>query len=134
MTAIDMELKQTNEYHMFREVSEHELPAGYKRIPYQIIFDVKFDLRRKARLVKGGHQTNPPKEDIYSGVVGMDTVRLGFLLIAAINHLDICAAVIGNAFLYGKRREKVYIVAGQEFQNHGANLIIDKGLYGLRSS
>mgnify|MGYP000857273362 FL=1 len=97
-TAIDMELKQINEYNTFREVSEHELPAGYKRIPYQIIFDVKFDLRRKARLVAGGHRTDPPKEDIYSGVVGMDTVRMGFL-IAAINHLDICAADIGNAFL-----------------------------------
>ena len=58
---------------------------------------------------------------------------MGFL-IAAINHLDICAADIGNAFLCGKTREKVYIVAGQEFQNPGANLIIEKGLYGLRNT
>ena len=64
-TAIDMELKQINEYNTFREVSEHELPTGYKRIPYQIIFDVKFDLRRKARLVAGGHRTDPPKEVTY---------------------------------------------------------------------
>ena len=57
----------------------------------------------------------------------MDTVHMGFL-IAAINHLDICAADIGNAFLvYGKTREKVYIVAGQELQNPGANLIIERG-------
>ena len=76
-----------------------------------MVFDVKFDLRRKARLVLGGNWTEPPKEDIYSGVVGMDTIRLGFQ-IAAMNGLKVCAADVGNAFLYGKTREKVYIVAG----------------------
>ena len=99
-----------------------------------MIFDVKFDLRRKARLVAGGHLTSPPKEDIYSGVVGMEAVRLGFLL-ASLNNLDVCAADIGNAFLYGKTQEKVYIVAGPEFGPlQGKPLLIDKGLYGLRTS
>ena len=51
----------------------------YKQIPYNIIFDVKFDLRHKARLVAGGHKTDPPREDIYSGVVGRETIKLGFL-------------------------------------------------------
>jgi hypothetical protein len=62
------------------------------------------------------------------------TVRLGYM-IAALNGLLVCAADIGNAFLYGKTREKVYIVAGKEFDDlTGTPMIIDRGLYGLRSS
>jgi len=75
-----------------------------------------------------------PKEDIFSRVVGMETIHVGFLL-AAMNGLDICAADIRNAFLYGHTKEKVYIIARKEFGKlSGEPLIIDKGLYGLRSS
>lgn len=78
--------------------------------------------------------TETPREDIYSGVVGIETVRLGFLL-ASMNDLKICAADVGNAFLYGKTRETVFIIAGPEFGEHaGKRLVIDKGLYGLKSS
>jgi hypothetical protein len=67
--------------------------------------------------------------------VDISSVRLGFL-IAALNDLQTCAADIGNAFLYGRTREKVYIRAGREFgpTNVGRILIVDKSLYGLRTS
>jgi len=79
--AIETELKQINDYETFRVLENHELmPIGYKRIPYHCVFDVKFDGRRKCRLVAGGHRTDPPKEDIFSGVVSMEAVRLGFIL------------------------------------------------------
>jgi hypothetical protein len=62
-------------------------------------------------------------------------VRLGFL-IAELNGLQVCAADIGNAFLYGRTREKVFIKAGREFgpELDGQPLIVDKSLYGLRTS
>ena len=64
----------------------------------------------------------------------MSTIRMAFLL-AAMNNLSACAADIGNAFLYGSTRERVYVIAGPEFGDlAGKKLIIDKGLYGLRSS
>ena len=133
--AMKKELDQINEYKTFLKVdSDTKLPTDFQRIPYHFVFDCKFDLRRKARLVAGGNWTDTPKEDIYSGVVGMDTIRLGFT-VAAMNDLQVCAADIGNAFLYGKTREKVYIIAGPEFgELQGQRLIIDKGLYGLKSS
>ncbi len=65
-------------------------------------------------LVAGGHRTDPPKEDTYSGVVTMEAVRLGFML-AQTNSLLVCAGDVGNAFLYGKTKEKVYVIAGPEF-------------------
>ena len=42
---------------------------------------------------------------------------------------------IGNAYLEAKTQEKVYIIAGPEFQElEGHILVIIKALYGLRSS
>jgi hypothetical protein len=43
-----------------------------------MVFDDKYDLRQKTRLVAGGNFTVNNREDIYSGVVRMDTVRIGF--------------------------------------------------------
>jgi hypothetical protein len=43
-----------------------------------MVFDVKYDLIHKARLVAGGNWTVNDKEDICSEVVRMDTVRIGF--------------------------------------------------------
>jgi Reverse transcriptase (RNA-dependent DNA polymerase) len=65
----------------------------------------------------------------------MDTVRMGFSL-GELNGLSCCACDIGNAFLYGKTKEKFYITAGPEFGTTlcGKNLIINNSLYGLKTS
>ena len=103
-------------------------------LPYYLIVYVKFDGRRQCRLVASGHRTpDVPQEEVYSGVVAMETIRLAFL-IAALNGLQVCAADVLTAFLYGKTREKVYVIAGPEFGEHaGKRMIIDKGLYGLKT-
>jgi hypothetical protein len=64
----------------------------------------------------------------------MDTVRTGFFS-GELYGLSRCACDIGNAFLYGKTKEKVYITAGSDFGTklHGKSLIIDKSLYGLKT-
>jgi Reverse transcriptase (RNA-dependent DNA polymerase) len=134
--AIKKELAQLEEYNTFSELADDvDLAETFKEFPYQFDFDVKFDLRKKARLVSGGHQTDPPTEDIYSGAVEFMTVRLCFL-IASMNGLLICAADIGNAYLHGPTREEVFIIAGREFGAHrvGKRILIVGGLYGLRSS
>jgi hypothetical protein len=65
----------------------------------------------------------------------MDTVRIGIFL-GELYGLSCCACDIGNAFLHGKTKEKVYITADPEFgiDLHGKNLIIAKSLYGLKTS
>ena len=62
-----------------------------------MVFDVKFDLRRKVRLVVGGDHQTGPKDESYSGVVSLTTIRILFLL-ATMNKLHLWAADIGNAF------------------------------------
>jgi hypothetical protein len=65
----------------------------------------------------------------------MATVRTEFFL-GELYGVSCCACDIVNAFLYGKIKEKVYIIAGPEFRAtlHGKILIIDKSLYGLKTS
>ena len=50
--------------------------------------------------------------------------------------LLICTGDVGNAFLYGKTRKQVYVIAGMEFgpKIAGKNTIIFKSLYGFKTS
>jgi hypothetical protein len=125
---MQIEIDQLHAHKFFFVLEEQQhVPYGYKRIPYHCIYNAKFDGRCKCRLVAGGHITDPPTEDIFSGVVSMETVRICFT-IAKLNGLDVCAGDIGNAYLYGKTKEKVYIIAGPEFGDKllRKKLIIDK--------
>ena len=90
------------------------VPIGYKHITCHMIFDVKTDLLRKARLVAGDHLTNPPKDSVYSSVVSRDSVRIAFT-IAALNDLEVLAGDVQNAYLNAPTKEKCYTTAGIEF-------------------
>jgi hypothetical protein len=109
-----IKLGQINEYETFCALEEGEfLPDSYQKIPYHMVFKVKFDLQRKARLVAGGIWTDHPKEDIYSGVVLLDTICFGYAL-AAMNNLTVCAADVSEVFLYGSTKEHCFVIAGPE--------------------
>ena len=134
--AINKELR--NVIVAFQLLEEGEpLPIGSTRIPYHFVFDIKFDLTRKARLVAGGHRhRDVPTHDCYSSVASRDTVRLAFL-IATMNNLKMLAADIGNAYLNAPCREKVHVTVGPELfgpEHAGKNAIIVRALYGLRSA
>jgi hypothetical protein len=73
------------------------MPPGFKKIDCHMVLDLKLDLVRKARFVAGGHQTDPLKESVYSGVVSHDSVHLAFL-IAALNDLEILSADAQNPY------------------------------------
>ena len=84
-------------------------------------------------MVAGGNWTDPPDTDIYSGVVSIDSIRTVFL-IAELNDLEVMAADVGNAYLHGHTKEKIYTVAGPEFgELQGLILTCVKSLYGLKT-
>ena len=115
--------------------SGQKLP-GYQEIECHMIFDIKMDgkFTRKARFVAGGHSTDPPSSITYSSVVSRDSVRIAFML-AALNDLDLSACDIGNAYLNAPCREKIWTLAGPEFEeDDGEVMIIIRALYGLKSS
>ena len=132
--AIKKEMSKIIEFDVFKTAPDGKAPDGFQKIPCHMIFDVKFDGRRKARFVAGGHLTLDPGEDAYSGVVAPEAIRLA-MFAAAHNDLKIMAADIGNAYLHAKTREKLYTILGEEYDKLGGKILIfQKGLYGLRSS
>lgn len=131
--AIAKELRQLNDFKTFRALERDEdPPKGYSRIPYHIVYVVKRDDRRKARLVANNNWLDEDKDNNCSGVVSTELMRIGFL-IASLNSLKVCAGDISNAYLFAQAKEKVYIKAGKEFgpELEGRILIIDKALYCL---
>jgi hypothetical protein len=54
--AIQTDLKKLTDYKTLIVLdSGEDIPKGYQKIPYHIVFDVKYELRHKARLVAGGN-------------------------------------------------------------------------------
>ena len=133
--AVGKEMKQLEEYHTFHDLGKNgKPPLGYQQITVHLVFDVKATLQRKARLVAGGHLTEPPRESVYSGVVTLRSLRL-ICFLAELNELMLMAADIGNAYLEAYTKEMVYFIAGPEFGPlQGHVLVIVKALYGLRTS
>jgi hypothetical protein len=111
------------------------MSLGFNKVDCQMVLNVKLDLLRKAWLVAGGHQTDPPMESVYSSIVSLDSVYLAFLT-AALNDLEILSADVQNAYLNAPTKERIYTIAGPEFGhgNEGRPVIIVRALYRLRLS
>jgi hypothetical protein len=112
-------------------------PIAHTKIRTHIIFDVKMEtLRRKARLVAGGHVTESPHPSLtYASVVSRESVRIA-LTLAALNDLEVKASDIQNAYLTAPLlNEKIWTVCGAEFgEDQGKNAVVVRALYGLKSA
>ena len=116
------------------EVQQGKKLIGFQEICCHMIFDIKMDLTRKARFFAGGHTTETPSWLTYSSVVSRESVRIAFL-IASLYDIDVCTADVDNAYLNADCRERIFTIAGDEFQSEkGCIMIIKKALYGLKSS
>jgi hypothetical protein len=135
--ATESEMKQLFAYGTTRSLGkEAKVPVGYTKIRVHLVYDVKQDGRRKARLVAGGHLTGPNTDTYYSSVVSLRAMRI-LVFLSELNDLKLCAGDVGNAYLEAYTNEKVCFVAGREFENyaqHGHLLVIVKALYGLKTS
>jgi hypothetical protein len=132
--AIRKEMKNTEVAFKFLDDGVRP-PPGYECAPLHLIFDVKMDFTRKARLVFGGHKTIDPKGSTYAGVVSRESVRIAFTY-AALMGLDVMAADIQNAYLSAPCSQKYYTICGPEFGSElqGRIAIIVRALYGGKSS
>ena len=143
--ATKKELDQINDYKVFKDhgIAQYDpkskriinAPIGYQKIKVHLVFTCKYDGCHKARLVAGGHLTPDPIHSLYSGVVSTRFLRLTIFL-AKLNNMKVWAADIGNAYLEATTKEKLYIIAGPEFEELQGHilLVIHMALYGLKSS
>ena len=85
--------------------------AAHKKVPFHMIYDIKMDFTRKARLVSEGCRTPNPVTSTYAGVVSRESVRIAFTY-AALNGLNVWAADVQNTLLQAPCYEKYYTVCG----------------------
>ncbi len=129
-----VEMDKMDEYKVFVDYGFKKAPHGYKKIMVHVVFDVKYDGRKRARLITGGHLTDPTNDTPYTGIASLKNIRI-CIFIAKMNGLIICAADVGSAYLEAFTKEKLYIIAGPEFGDlKGHTLLINKALYGLHLS
>jgi hypothetical protein len=111
--ATKKEMDQIAEYGTFRDLGRGATaPSGFEKITVRLVFEVKHDLRYKARLVSSGHLTDPPKDSVYSGVVSLRSLRL-VALYAELNGLQLWTADVGNANLEAAAKERVMLLPVQ---------------------
>ena len=65
----------------------------------RMIFDFKVDLRRKVRLVIGGHVVDSTVHKVYTSTMKSVAARI-MMTIAAVNNLEVMVGDIGNACLH----------------------------------
>jgi Reverse transcriptase (RNA-dependent DNA polymerase) len=132
--AMTLEIGNVQAYNTFKDMGKVKFIPGYKKIIVHFVFAVKHDLRHKARLVAGGHLTDPTMEGSYSSVVSLRSLRI-CLVAAELNSLKTMVGDISSAYLEAETKEKVCFTAGPEFgELEGHTFIIFKALYGLRTS
>jgi hypothetical protein len=112
-----------------------EPPPGYQEAPLRMIFAVKSNFRRKARLVAGGHKMDATGLTSCISVVHMESTRI-LNVIAKAQNLQILAGNVGNAYLNADTKENVYVRCGPEFgpELEDRIAIIKKSLYGIKAS
>ena len=111
---------------------------GFQFAPLRMIFDVKVDLRRKARLFIGGRVFDSSRHEVYAST--MKSVSASILMtIAAPNNVYLMTGDIGNAYLNSSTQENTYTCSGTEFElvgimAEGDLMGVIKALYGLPTS
>ena len=100
-----------------------------------MVFELKQDLRRKARLVIQGFRVDPKLLSTRATVVKGISVRL-LDVIAHRDGLKTLCGDIGNAFIQATTKEQVWTKCGKEWGKKyaGKKAIIVKSLYGLTTS
>jgi Reverse transcriptase (RNA-dependent DNA polymerase) len=125
-----MELESVHSYNVFIDKGS-TVPAGYRKIPVHLVFDVKHDGQHKAHLVADRHLTDVPLESVHSGVVSLQGIHI-LVFLSEVNKLELWATDIENAYLKATTSEEVYIITGSEYGGlKGHVLVINKALNGL---
>ena len=108
--------------------------AANKQVSFHMIYDIKMDFTRKARLLAEGCRTPNPVTSTYAGVVSRESARISFTY-TSLNGLDVLAADVQNAFLQAPCSDKYFTFCGPEFGSEfiGKLAIIVRAAYGLKS-
>ncbi|MEL7339268.1 MAG: hypothetical protein AAGM67_02195, partial [Bacteroidota bacterium] len=108
------------QYQAFRPLKRGELPpAHYQKAPLLVVFDLKSDLRRKTRIVVGGHRVDASSFEAYAPVASLKSFRIvstiahqkGFEVLPS----DVETAYLETAYLKAHTPEMIAVKLGPEF-------------------
>ena len=103
---------------VFRELPSSLRKAraeGFQFALLRMIYDIKVDLRRKARLVIGVHVVGSSGHKVYASITKSVSDRI-LMKIAAANNLDVMTGDIGNSYLNANTQGKIYTHTGNAFE------------------
>ena len=113
---------------------DYKPSKDYQYCRLHFVYEIKTDLRHKARLVCDGSRVDPRGLSTRATVVKGISVRL-LDLIADAQDLKVLCGDIGNAFIQATTQEKIYTRCGSEFGPHAGSIaLIVRALYGLTTS
>jgi hypothetical protein len=113
---------------------DYKPPKEYQFCRLHFVYEIKPDLRHKARLVCDGSRVDPRGLSTRATVVKSISVRL-LDIIADSQNLEVVTGDIGNAFIQAHTNEKIYTRCSSEFGDRaGCIAIIVRALYGLTTS
>jgi len=108
--------------------------SEYQYCRLHFVYEIKSDLRHKARLVCNGNQVDPRGLSTRATVVKGISVRL-LDIIAESQGLEVICGDIGNAFIQATTNEKIFTRVGSEFGDRAGSIaLIVRALYGLTTS
>ena len=129
--AIQKEMSKMEKFGVFKSTTT--VPDGYLRLRCMLVFDIKQDGTRKARLVADSSNT-PSYTDSYSSVIAPEHVRLA-LFVATLNALDHEMIDLENFYLHALTKEQAYTYLPVAYGPLGGKLLVfHKALYGMRTS
>ena len=85
--------------------------ASHQRVFFHMIYDIKMDFTRKARLVTKGCRTPDPVNSTYTGIAFRESVWI-ILTYAALDDLDVYTADVQNKYLQALCSKKHFTVMG----------------------
>ena len=84
-------------------------------MPLSIIFNVKVDLRKKARLVIRFHVVDSYVHDVYDSIMKSVSDRILMIIVAA-NDLEVMTGDIKKLYINANTKERIYTRAGSKFE------------------
>ena len=129
--ASDLEIEEIKEYQVCKDHGKVaydkgkiiNAPKDHQKIRVHFVYDVKHCGKFKAWLVADGHLTKEPNETVYSGDISLRNLGLAMFL-AELNDLQLWGADVGNAYLQALTKEKLYIVAGPEYEELQGHVLV----------
>ena len=111
-------------------------PKDFNVVKNHWVFDIKSDLRKRARLVARGYSQveGVDYDELFSPVVRYETVRI-LLALCALEDWELEALDVKTAFLYGELDEEIYMEQPEGFVKDSMKVWrLRRALYGLKQA